>query len=167
MSRKLPSIGELNSKRLKPISVSKQTPISNGGDSKRSAINLNSQRNTDQFYEDNLKDYDSLLSYCMKLIEENKQLLTENSDLRRENEEVLTSNIELLDESSALKQDKDKLVDDSLIMINYNEQLHEDKSEYDAKYIKLQENFDHAISFMTADSKAKMLKKHPDIMKKD
>lgn len=156
MSKKLQPLGEKSTKRLQPLNLTKPT----GAVSKDP---LTQSVTRDQFYEDNLKDYDSLLNYCMKLIDENKQLLGENSTLRSENDEVLNLNLELLQENETLRKDKDKLVDDSLTVIDYNEQLLDDKTKHDKDYSGLLEKFKVAVSLLTPKAKTDLTTKHPKI----
>mmetsp|Transcript_49372 Transcript_49372/g.56873 ORF Transcript_49372/g.56873 Transcript_49372/m.56873 type:complete len:168 (-) Transcript_49372:227-730(-) len=161
MSKKLP-VGDMNTRRLKPLTASTTTSQT----IKEIPTTLKQSQNfeNDQFYEENLKDYDSLLNYCMKLIDENKSLLTENATLRTENDETLTLNLELLQENEGLRKDKDKLVDDSLVVIDYNEQLLDDKTKHDEQFSTLIEKFKMAVSLLTPEARTTICSKHPGVL---
>ena len=153
------------SKKLAPIrNVSKSQSLSGsnqGGDGKQTS-SLNQAGVVDKkFSASDIKDYEGLLTYCMKLIDDNKQLLTENSGLQTENEESMTMNIQLLEENQKLKNEKDKLVDDSLSMIEYNEQLIQEKETLDSRCSELKEGFDTAVSLLTPEAKATLVQKNP------
>lgn len=94
----------------------------------------------------------------MKLIEDNKNLLTENCDLRKDNDEILKMNLELLEENQSLRKEKEKLVDDSLSVIEYNEQLMEEKQKLETELSEIKDRFDGLLSSLPEDVKKELLK---------
>lgn len=98
----------------------------------------------------------------MKLVDDNKNLLTENCDLRKDNDEILKLNVELLEENQTLRKDKEKLVDDSLSVIEYNEQLIEDKEKMEAELNEIKQRFDNLLSGLADDVRKDLLKKNDE-----
>ena len=96
--------------------------------------------------EEHLKDYESLMKYALKILEDNKNLMEENLAMKKENQECLQGNILLLTENEKLKIEKEKLIDDSLLLIDYNEQIREEKNNLEKELLDIKSKFEIIIN---------------------
>ena len=157
LANKGQSKAEISGKRLKPLN-----PRQSAKEKQKKQSTVDPSKAIDKFFEENLKDYGALLNYCLKLIDENQELLSDNLELRQEGEAALETNMNLFEENSILKMITDKIINDNLAVIEFNEQLHEEKNQWNLRCLNLQEKLQAVIDYLPEEAKSHLIK-HSEI----
>ena len=93
-----------------------------------------------------LNDYESLLAYTLKLLQDNKKLMGENIKLKLEADELMTMNIQLLTDNEKLKKERHTLLDDSAMLLEFNDELQKSKEKLEGDLFELKGKFEVILS---------------------
>ena len=89
------------------------------------------------------------MKYAIKLLEDNKALMTENLKLRVNTEKTVHLNLKILQENEELKQERAKLMKDTMTLIEYNDILLNTKENLERDVADIRKKFEVIVSGMT------------------
>jgi hypothetical protein len=89
-----------------------------------------------------LNDYEGLLKYTLKLLEDNKMLMKENIKVKMEEEEMLLLQTKLEKENDVLKRERETLMRDTLVLLEYNDELQASKDRLEDDLMDIKSKFE-------------------------